>query len=320
MSKIFDSYLLSKNRFDDFDEMAAVAAHAWDQRYRKIGREQDDGYVRQLNIPSAQLSDIGWRSALHIETGTPKNSIGFLVQVAGQNPIRVNGQRLERDRIAVLQSPRAYDLLNPTGTAYLVFCVDRQRVLRHAQAHWGNLPARFDSLSMLASESATHQRNLSLAMRRTLELSYDSPRVLDDPNVQDVMIDKMLDAIFLGSALPARHDALAQRHLRAKKAVQYLKDNLEEVVSLRTMCEYAGASERSLRQGFLERYGVTPNTYVKRFRLFQLRDWLRDPAHHGSTITEGALRLGLTHLGRLSAEYKLIFGELPRETRRLERY
>ena len=69
--KIFDPCLLSKNQFNDFDEMAVVAASAWDQRYRKIGKGPDHGFVRQLNLPSAQLSHIGWRSGLLIETGTP---------------------------------------------------------------------------------------------------------------------------------------------------------------------------------------------------------------------------------------------------------
>lgn len=315
MSEIFNSYLLSQNHFGDFDEMAAVAAHAWDQRYRKIGKQLDYGFARQLNIPSAQLSDIGWKSGLHIETGTPDDTIGFLVQVAGRDRTRVNGRMLGADQIAVLHAPREYDLLCADGTNYLVLAVDRERVLRHAQAHWGNLPVQFGSLSALASESATQQRMLPSILRQSLEFSYDNPLLLNDPDIQNLFVDELLDAIFLAHGFPATSKSPARRQLMTKKAAEYLEENIEKVVTLRTMCEHTGTSERSLRQGFLERYGVTPKGYIKRFRLFRLRDWLRDPANRGSTITEGAMRLGLTHLGRVSAEYKGLFGELPSETR-----
>ena len=106
----------------------------------------------------------------------------------------------------------------------------------------------------------------------------------------------------------------AQRHLVARRAAQFVKENVDEIVTLRAMCEYVGVSERSLRQGFLERFGVPPKTYIKRFRLHQLHDLLHTSTLAELTVTRGALNFGLTHLGRLSADYHALFGELPSTT------
>jgi AraC family ethanolamine operon transcriptional activator len=313
--KIFESYLLLKNQFQDFDEMAVVAASAWDQRYRKIGKGQDSGFARQLNMASAQLSHIGWESGLLIETGTPTGSIGFVIQVAGDRRLRMNGQVLGRNQIALLHAPKAYDLLNAQNTTYMVLAVDAEQVLRHAQAHWGQLPVRLDAFSTFTVEANSQQGYLSSLMRQHLELAYAKPELLNDPGIQELLIDELLDAIFLSCSIPPAQKSPAKRHLAAKKAAQYIKDHVDETVTLRSMCEHTGTSERSLRQGFLERFGVTPKTYIKHFRLHQLRDRLRDPANEDATITESAARLGLTHLGRLPGEYKALFGELPSKTK-----
>jgi len=71
--------------------MAEVAAHAWDQRYRKLGKKSDYGFARQLNMPAAQLSHIGWESGIHIETGTPPGSVGIVQQVSGEKRLRMYG-------------------------------------------------------------------------------------------------------------------------------------------------------------------------------------------------------------------------------------
>ena len=319
VKKIFDSYLLSQNQFHDFDEMADTAASAWDQRYRKIGNGPDYGFAHQLNMPLVQLSHIGWKSGLHIETGTPSESVGIVIQVAGKQRLRMNGRELRADRIALLHAPKAYDLLNAEDTTYIVLAIEARRLMRHAEAHWGRLPGRFDSLSEIVTEFHGGQRAISALLREYLHLGYENPEYLNDPAVQDSAVDEMLDAVFLNSRLPAGQRVPRQRHQMARKAARYLKDNIGQEISLRAMCEYTGVSERSLRQGFLECFGVTPNTFVRRARLFRLRDTLKDPANEHSTITANALQLGVAHLGRLSSEYKSLFGELPSETLRRAR-
>ena len=314
MDKIFDSGLLSKNTFHDFDQMAMVAASVWDQRYRKLGNGSEFGFAHQLNLPTAQLTHIGWQSGIRIETGTPPGSIGIVLQSAGNNRLRVNGQELAHDEIMLLHSPHDYDLVNADNTKYLVLAVDAERVKSHARAHWGELPEKFESYSSLISESPVHQQQLSEILRSHLKLSYDNPEYLSAQDLQELMIDELLDAVFLANKAPAAPKSIAQRHILAKRAASYLKDNIQGVVTLRSMCEHVDVSERSLRQGFLERFGVTPKTFIKQHRLQQLHDLLQSSSDESLTVTQGALSQGLTHLGRLPREYHALFNELPSQT------
>lgn len=314
MDSIFDSGLLSTNTFNDFDQMAVVAASVWDQRYRKLGRSTEFGFAHQLNLPRAQLTHIGWESGIRIETGTPPGSIGIVLQSAGNDRLRVNGRKLANEEIMLLHSPHDYDLVNAENTNYLVLAVDEERVKGHARAHWGELPKKFESYTSMISESSAHQQQLLAILQRHLRFGYENPEYLPAQELQDVMIDDLLDALFLANKPPAAPNSITRRHLLAKKAASYLVENVKEVVTLRSMCEYVGVSERSLRQGFLERFGVTPKTYIKHHRLNQLHELLRASKPDDLTVTQGALSLGLTHLGRLPGEYRVLFNELPSET------
>lgn len=95
--------------------MAGTAGSAWDQRYIKLGRKSDSGFARQINLPAAQLSHIGWESALHIETGTPSGAIGLVHQISGESRLRMNGRELGTQEIALLHAPHQYDLVNADG-------------------------------------------------------------------------------------------------------------------------------------------------------------------------------------------------------------
>lgn len=314
MDKIFDTGLLSTNTFNDFDQMAVVAASVWGQRYRKLGKGSEFGFAHQLNLPMAQLTHIGWESGVRIETGTPPESIGIVVQSAGNNRLRVNGQVLADQEIMLLHSPQDYDLVNAENTNYMVLAVDAEKVKSHALAHWGLLPEKFELYSSLVGESLKHQQQLSSILQEHLKLSYENPLALSEKPLQELMIDELLDAVFLSNLAPANPKPIATRHQLAKKAAGYLADNVQNVVTLRSMCEYVGISERSLRQGFIERFGVTPKTFIKHHRLHQLHNSLKSSTDEQYTVTKAALNVGLTHLSRLPGEYRALFNELPSET------
>ena len=52
--------------------------------------------------------------------------------------------------------------------------------------------------------------------------------------------------------------------------------------------------------------------YVRLARLKRVRQALSDGS--AQSVTEAALRWGVTHLGRLSGDYRVAFGETPSET------
>ena len=57
------------------------------------------------------------------------------------------------------------------------------------------------------------------------------------------------------------------RDRAVSQVVEYIEENAAEPINLRGLCLITGASERTLRYGFLERYGVSPKAYLQAFRL-----------------------------------------------------
>lgn len=314
MSQIFDTGLLHATEYHDFEDMADTVASKWDQRYRRLVGNTDYGFAHQLNLQKAQLTHIGWQPGIRIETGTPRDSIGFVHQLKGEGRMRVNGVRLREGEIAMMQFPLDYDLVNPVDTQYLVLAVDKNLVLKQFEALFGTDPQGFESKSKLQIRSRIQQKQLELFFRQQLQLADECPVQFSDPLSQALMVDELLDVLFLSSRRPSSGKSPANRHKLAQLAARYLDDNLDKVLTLRSLCEHLCVSERCLRQGFLERFGVTPKAYIKQHRLRKLNRVLRASEPDDMTVTQAALSCGLTHLGRTSAEYRTLFGELPSRT------
>lgn len=83
------------------------------------------------------------------------------------------------------------------------------------------------------------------------------------------------------------------------------------------IAEVAGCCVRTLQQDLREHVGMSPLDHVRSVRLEVIHEELcaADPAA-GITVTEIALRWGVTHLGRFSTAYRRRFGLSPVQTLR----
>ncbi len=313
MSDVFQSGLLLKKRFTDFDDMAEDVASKWDQRYHRLSGESDFGFADQVNLSEAQLTHIGWAPGILIETGTPTDSVGLVLQIGGQGRLRLNGARLAEHSIGVLHSPRSYDLLNPEDTEYVVLAVHKDRLNRHFELLLGD---GLNDVSTLKFADDAAQRRAVLNLQSGLELALTQGDWLGDRAGSDFLIDELLDSVFLEVRPDTEQAKPPRRQELAGRAGRFIRERIGQPLSLVEVCERFKVSERSLRQGFLDRYGMTPKAYIKRHRLHQLRLLLRAASPDNLTVTKAALQSGLPHLGRTAVEYRAAFGESPTATLR----
>ena len=199
--------------------MATTAASVWDQRNRRLSGAVDDGFAHQVNLPEAQLTFIGWKPGIHIESGTPPDSIGFVQQLKGTGRMRVNGRMVPDGELVMMHSPHDYDLVNTEDTHYLVLTVDKNRVRRHMEAFCGRPIEDFESISHLTTESPAHNRLLERTFKRYLHQVYQAPDSIFSPNAQDRLIEELLDSIFLSGQPSSSGSTEARRHVLAHQAV-----------------------------------------------------------------------------------------------------
>ena len=105
-----------------------------------------------------------------------------------------------------------------------------------------------------------------------------------------------------------------RRNEAFKRIKEYLAECSDGVPTIGDLCKVAQVSERTLEYAFQERYGIAPNTYLRFYRLKQVRRALRaaDPAV--TTVTEVATNWGFWHFGHFTTHYREAFGELPSAT------
>jgi transcriptional regulator GlxA family with amidase domain len=100
-----------------------------------------------------------------------------------------------------------------------------------------------------------------------------------------------------------------------RRAERFMADNAATPITVSDVAAHLGVSLRSLQAGFRQWRATTPNVFLRQARLQLVRDeLLRSDAE--VNVTTLALRNGFSHLGRFSAYYRAMFGEMPSETLR----
>lgn len=148
-------------------------------------------------------------------------------------------------------------------------------------------------------------------MERLLAPTHDATDATENFTGEN---EELLDLIYgcLDGSDNAR-EPLGYRQKVASAAADYIHAKFSEHFSMTTLCNALGARERTLYQGFQERYGMSPRAYLTMLRMNAARKTLL-VASRESRVTEIALSTGFTHLGRFSMEYRRWFGEHPSQT------
>jgi AraC-like DNA-binding protein len=103
-----------------------------------------------------------------------------------------------------------------------------------------------------------------------------------------------------------------------KRAIDYMEAKLGSAIGVADIAAASGIAGRTLFKHFQHYHGVSPMQYLRNARFEKAREALRR-ARPEESVTEIAMTLGFSHMGRFSVEYRRRFGERPSETLRRSR-
>jgi len=107
---------------------------------------------------------------------------------------------------------------------------------------------------------------------------------------------------------------LRKRDLAVNRILEYVRSTPSATAELAKLCRVAKVSERTLQYAFKERYGIAPNTFVKRWKLNSVRQSLLQADSQTDTVFNIAMDHGFLHQGQFGAYYRELFAELPSQT------
>lgn len=124
--------------------------------------------------------------------------------------------------------------------------------------------------------------------------------------------------LVLQSQPPALADkacTLSCRRRAALQAADLIHEEPQAPLTMGVLCGHTHVGERTLRDGFIDVFGLPPMEYVLTVRLNLVRSRLRGGGPQ-LTVARAATELGFWHLARFAGFYRGFFGELPSETLR----
>jgi AraC family transcriptional regulator, ethanolamine operon transcriptional activator len=148
------------------------------------------------------------------------------------------------------------------------------------------------------------------------------PSLFDEEDVRAAaeaeLVESLLGAISSSENYTiTRSDETHQTHSEVVKlAEEYVLTHNNIPLHVTDLCRAAAVSERTLEYAFKEVLGMSPVSYLRRFRLHRVRHALRTAVSGQTTVSAEALKWGFWHFGEFSKAYKNCFGELPSDTLR----
>jgi len=157
-------------------------------------------------------------------------------------------------------------------------------------------------------------RQLRDLHRAAMRMAEARAGALTDPQAAHGLEQQLLHALIeCLSEEPEEETATGRRH---RDLVARFEDLLvaQPFLPIAEICTALGVSDRALRECCKRHLGVSPSRYRRLRAMQQVHRALRSGASGAASVSEVARRHGFRGLGRLAANYRAFYGELPSAT------
>lgn len=209
------------------------------------------------------------------------------------------------------------DISFKPGHRHYVAVIPHQRLLEAAcQARLGA-----DALKAIRMGRAAHLVQFDPALQRHIAVQFENLLVAATGR-RLLMTPRHFDDRLLGAALsllntePPKFEGAHSSSTLVRRALE-LYDAMPEASTITSLCLALRASPRTIEAAFKTCTGMGPHRFFLRRRLNRARGLLLKGKAGAVGVTDVALQLGFTELGRFSIRYRELFGESPSATLKL---
>jgi AraC family ethanolamine operon transcriptional activator len=319
MSKNPSTSFIFKNRFDDLDEFLTTI-RGWNLNWSQLKSGKFRGELFQLGFGDSLFTRGKFNLPFRQRDGAPDGLWTFAIMTNASSPALWRNREISDEAMMILPPGSEGDVVS--RPEYDVYTLSfPEKVLTDTAQIAGFRD--FRSMIQGARTRVCDRQKMRGLYRKTFQIIEeleDTPSMLANSRLAHYMeyeISRRLLSVLAASNPAASPPPSRMRDRAVRKAVKYIEENSQEPINLRELCLITGVSDRTLRYGFLERYGITPKAFLQSFRLNGVRRELRrvDPA--STKISDIANYWGFWHMGKFAADYRRLFGELPSKTMNL---
>jgi AraC family ethanolamine operon transcriptional activator len=166
--------------------------------------------------------------------------------------------------------------------------------------------------------NATHAATMRGFLRALFALTDAAPAMLRGASMRRDIERALLNLLRAAgtSRKVAPGTSFGNRFQAVRVCEAYMREHIDESVSLQDLSDLCGFRPRSLINAFEAFTGLSPMAYLKAQRLDGVRQTLLSTVRNDTRIIDIAMEWGFDHMGHFAADYRTMFGERPSETPR----
>jgi len=124
------------------------------------------------------------------------------------------------------------------------------------------------------------------------------------------LVDDLLNCLISSYENKVKPELLQQKF---NNAIDYIHENLNEIISVSQVSQFVNIPERTLRYHFKKKYNISPKDFIQKLRLNAVKKRLSGNLET-PIIYKIASDYNFWHMSQFTRDYKRLFGELPSET------
>lgn len=304
--------------FETAEEFAGVLSQTGGEVVQ-TARGRGTWSALQVVLPSGGLIHCETAAGVTGRGALQQGQMCFLMPWRKHRPHYYRGVEMPDDGVGVYTEGAEHVGKCEDVCAWTVFVFDYPRVLRHFSrlhaAADGPPPSSFAPMRL----SRSKRKRIEAIVLDVAEAGRDEEKAaaLRCPSVLKMLEDSILDIFASDGAVLAGRGA-AQTRLRHRSHSRLVLQCWElarqlpnENLSIEDLCSATRASARQVQNAFLSVAGIRPTAFLRAHRLQRARRMLL--CGEALSVKAAAYSCGFMDLGRFSAFFRGMFGELPSE-------
>lgn len=304
--------------FTDPDELEAAFSHQQSFHVVQLDLQPLHCHLLNLHLDGAIFSFRQIQNPIRIfgEKRSDRLVFEFLI-FSDTGTLVSHGYKISVNTLYGFDSSRGIDLVLPAKTVMASLSVERRLVQDCLEImERADLDERFFATNYV--QSPDRFSPVQQYLRELYKLVKQRSPFLNQPQIHKLLLDDYLPLLISSIPLANKTSTIDSHPLSRSRFVAeaeaYMMANLGKPLTLKDLCHALNASKSPMSQGFQEVFGISPMAYLKILRLNAIHKALKAADPQKVKIIDIAHRFGFWHAGRLSTEYKKMFGESPSET------
>lgn len=294
-----------------------TAIESWDQEYYQLSPGKIVGNLDFVSFERCHLFVEGFNQKIAQYGCVPDGYVGIaaLIPFSDSGPSTIQGVELNPGSLYVVGPNQEFATHTGKNARILTFAISLEYLLELAEFSFPAVIDQIDkkviegSLLITKCRSAASLVGLSSNLHSLVTTYQISPASLKI-NVHTT-VEMILESIMNTSTHLSREFIQGVRCEIVRRSRDYALE-LGGDVSILEICKKLKISRGTLQSSFKYVAGESPQRYLRSILMGKIKDELQE--NDSASIKDVAYSYGFFHLGRFSAYYKELFGELPSHT------